>query len=134
MSHMNDDDFAHAFLHGSLPPEHFHHRDHVRLAWHLTRHLGLADATQAITGGIRGFAAQHGHAEKYHETITQFWVRIVGYLVASRPDIADFETFLATFPHLLDTHLPYRHWLRETIDSPAARARWVAPDLLALPA
>ncbi|HKD77433.1 MAG TPA: hypothetical protein VKB76_18145 [Ktedonobacterales bacterium] len=134
MSHMADDDFAHAFLHGSLPPEQFHHRDHLRLAWYLTRSLGLVDATQAITGGIRGFATQHGHAEKYHETLTQFWVRIVGYLVESRPDITAFETFLATFPHLLDADLPYRHWRRETMRSPTARAQWVAPDILALPA
>jgi hypothetical protein len=131
---VNDDDFVRAFLEGSLPPTQFHHRDHLRLAWYLTRRLGGAGATGAITSGIRRFAAQHGQADKYHETLTRFWVRIVGHLIDARPDVAEFERFLATFPHLLDKDLPYRHWRRETMGSPGARARWVEPDLLALPA
>jgi hypothetical protein len=36
-------------------------------------------------------------------------VRIVGHMVHVRPDITDFETFIATFPQLLDKRLPYRH-------------------------
>jgi len=130
---VNDDDFARAFLEGSLPATQFHHRDHLRLAWLLIRRLGPEAAGDAIAAGIRRFAAHHGHAEKYHETLTCFWVRIVGHVVLARPDIADFETLLATFPRLLDTGLPYRHWRRETMGGGEARARWVEPDLLALP-
>jgi hypothetical protein len=131
---MNDVDFAHAFLNGTLPPEQFHHRDHLRLAWVLVRQLGVETAAPAIASGIRRFAAQHGQAGKYHETLTQFWVRIVGHMVEVRPDIAELETFLETFPMLLDKGLPYRHWRPETMGSATARARWVEPDLLALPA
>lgn len=131
---MNDDEFVRAFLSGALPNERFHHRDHLRLAWLLTRQLGTVEATRAISSGIRRFAAHHGHAAKYHETMTLFWARIVGHLVEHRPDIADFETFLAAFPMLLDKDLPYRHWRRETMSGATARAQWVEPDLLALPA
>jgi hypothetical protein len=131
---LTDEDFAHAFLSGALPPSRFHHRDHLRLAWVLVRQQGVEEATQAVTAGIRQFAAQHGQAAKYHETMTQFWVRLVGHLVAARPELTSFERFLATFPHLLDKDLPYRHWQRETMASSAARAQWVAPDLLAIPA
>ena len=131
---MTDDEFLHAFLSGSLPNAQFHHRDHLRLAWLLTRQLGDEAATRAITTGIQGFAARHGHADKYHETLTRFWVRIVGHMVHARPDITAFETFLATFPRLLDKDLPYHHWRRETMASAAARAQWVEPDVLALPA
>src|SRR5207248_7941666 len=131
---MNDDDFVQAFMDGSLPPEQFHHRDHLRLAWLLIRRLDVELATITIASGIQRFAARHGHAEKYHETLTQFWVRIVGHhMVRVRPDITDFETFIATFPQLLDKGLPSRHWQRETMGSATARARWVEPDLLALP-
>ena len=115
------------------PPGQFHHRDHLRLAWLLIRRLDVELAGITIASGIQRFAARHGHAEKYHETLTQFWVRIVGHMVHVRPDITDFETFIATFPHLLDKGLPYRHWQHETMSSAAARARWVEPDLLALP-
>lgn len=131
---MTDDEFVHAFLSGDLPPAQFHHRDHLRLSWCLIRQHGTEAATQMITTGIQQFAAQHGQAEKYHETLTRFWVRIVGHLIEARPDITEFPTLLATFPRLLDKDLPYRHWRRETMGSATARAEWVEPDLLALPA
>ncbi|HEY7781408.1 MAG TPA: hypothetical protein VIC85_14465 [Ktedonobacterales bacterium] len=129
-----DDDFAHAFLSGALPPARFHHRDHLRLAWCLTRRHGVDDATTIITAGIRDFATQHGQAAKYHETLTRFWVRIVNHLARTRPDLTTFDAYLAAFPQLLDEDLPYRHWHRATMDSPAARAEWVEPDLLEMPA
>jgi hypothetical protein len=131
---MTDDDFVAAFLSGSLPPQQFHHRDHLRLAWALVRLTGAEEAMKRITSGIRYFAAQHGQAEKYHETMTRFWVRVVAHAVAARPDLTTFDAFLAAFPLLLERDLPYRHWRRETMASPQARAQWVEPDLLALPA
>lgn len=131
---MTDDDFVEAFLGGSLSPAQFHHRDHLRLTWYLIRRDGEAAAPEAITTGIRAFATRHGQAQKYHETLTRFWIRVVGHMMAARPEIAEFETFLAAFPQLLDKDLPYRHWRRETMWDEAARRAWVAPDLLALPA
>ena len=131
---MTDNDFVEAFLTGSLPPTQFHHRDHLRLAWALVRLTGEEQATRRITSGIRYFATMHGQAEKYHETMTRFWVRIVAHAVAARPDIASFDDFLAAYPFLLEKDLPYRHWQRETMLSPDARARWVEPDIQALPA
>lgn len=129
-----DDDFVATFLSGTLSPSAFHHRDHLRLAWRLIHRSGLLAATATISQSIRQFATRHGQADKYHETLTQFWVRIVGHLIDARPDITTFEQFLAAFPQLLDKDLPYHHWRRETMQSSAARARWVEPDLLALPA
>jgi hypothetical protein len=131
---MSDDEFVAAFLGGRLPPTSFHHRDHLRLAWCLIRRSGLDPALATMASAIRHFATAHGQAEKYHETLTRFWVRIVGYASAARPELATFDAFLAAFPLLLDKDLPYRHWSRAAMQSPAARAGWVAPDLLALPA
>ncbi len=131
---MTDDDFVTAFLSGSLPPTQFHHRDHLRLTWALVRLTGVEAAMKRITSGIRYFATQHGQAEKYHETMTRFWVLLVGHMVAARPDITTFDEFLAAFPMLLEKDLPYRHWRRETMLSSDARAHWVEPDILALPA
>ncbi len=131
---MSDEEFLRAFMRGSLPVTHFHHRDHLRLAWLLCRQMDGEAAGIAIGEGIRGFAATHCQAAKYHETITRFWVRIVDHMARSRPDIDDFDTFLEVFPRLLDKDLLYHHWRRETIAGAAARAEWVAPDLLPIPA
>lgn len=130
---MSDDDFVQAFMDGALPPGHFHHRDHLRLAWLLVRQFGVEAAGPALAEGIRGFATGHGQGAKYHETLTQFWARIVGHMVRARPDIDDFAAFLAAFPQLLDKGLPYRHWQGGTLNGALARAAWVEPDLLALP-
>ena len=134
MTDMTDDDFVTAFLSGTLPPISFHHRDHLRLAWCLIRQSGIGAATSIITDGIRRFATQHGQVDKYHETLTRFWVRIVSHMIDAQPEVATFDQFLATFPQLLDKALPYQHWSREIIQSQIARAHWVEPDLLTLPA
>lgn len=134
MSEMTDAEFVRAFQQGILPHTSFHHRDHLRLAWYLIRERGADVAGPLIADAIHNFTAQHGHPQKYHETLTRFWVWAVAHHSAARPDIGDFGVFLAAFPPLLDTHLPERHWSRTALFGPDARARWVAPDLLALPA
>lgn len=131
---MSDVEFVAAFMDGSLPNARFHHRDHLRLVWVLIRREGVERAMELTTAGIREFAERHGHAAKYHETMTRFWVRIVGHALAARPNIVEFSDFLAAFPLLLEKDLPYRHWRRETMGSAEARAGWVEPDVLALPA
>jgi hypothetical protein len=130
---MSEDEIIHAALAEAVSPAGFHHRDHVRLAWRLNRELDVAAAPGAIARAIQHIAAHHGEPGKYHETLTRFWARIVGYHTQRGPKFADFEQFIAAYPQLLDKGLPARHWRRETLYSDAARAAWVEPDLLALP-
>ncbi len=130
---MTDDEFLLAFMGCTLPNDQFHQRDHLRLVWLLIRRLRFEAASRAVTAGIRRFATSNGHTDKYHETMTQFWIGVVEHARQSRPDIDDFDEFLAVFPQLTDKHLPLRHWEPDTIFSPAARATWITPDLLPLP-
>lgn len=130
---MSDDTFPQAVTGGSPLPHAFHHRDHLHLAWLLIRQQGVELACRSVADSIRAFATQHGQPEKYHETLTRFWVRLIDHLITARPEISDFATFVETFPHLLDASLPYRHWQRQTLGSPAARVAWIEPDLLPLP-
>ncbi len=131
---MTDAEFVAAVLSGALAPTAFHHRDHLRLAWCLVRQSGVEAASRTIADGIRAFATRHGQAEKYHETLTRCWVRLVHHAIAARPEVATFDQFLAAFPWLLEQDLPYRHWSRAVMQGQEARARWVEPDLRALPA
>jgi hypothetical protein len=130
---MTDDEFLQAFSEGRLANHEFRHRDHLRLAWLQVSRLGPEGARDAVAEGIRRFAALHGVPQKYHETMTQFWVRIVGHMVATRPEIDRFDRFLEAFPQLLGKDLPFRHWERDTLMSPPARAAWVEPDVQPLP-
>ncbi len=128
-----DDHFLAAFTAGEIANQDFHHRDHLRLAWIQIRRLGLARALEAVTAAIRQFAAGHGHGDRYHETMTRFWLLVVAMGISRHPTLA-FDELLAAEPHLLDKNLPYRHWSRERMGSEDARQRWLEPDLRLMPA
>jgi hypothetical protein len=128
----SDDEFLRAFFSGRLPNSEFHHRDHLRLAWLAVRRHGAGAAEEIVAGGIQKFAEQHSHGPLYHDTMTRFWVRLVAHAVSDRPEIADFDEFLVAYPLLLDKNTPLRHWSREALFGPQARAAWREPDLVAL--
>jgi hypothetical protein len=128
-----DAKFLAAFEAGRIANQDFHHRDHLRVAWIQVRRLGLEQASDAVAGAIRQFADHHGHADRYHETMTRFWVRVVGMGINRHPTLG-FDDLLAAEPHLLDKNLPYRHWSRERMGSDDARRQWVEPDLRLMPA
>lgn len=128
-----DQDFLHAFFSLTLSNSEFRHRDHLRLAWLVVRRHGGVEAEEVVAGGIRKFAAHNSHAQAYHDTMTRFWVRLVSHAVADRPEIVDFEEFLAAYPLLLDKNTPLRHWSRESMFGAQARAAWQEPDLVPLP-
>jgi hypothetical protein len=128
-----DEQFLAAFETGRIANQDFHHRDHLRLAWIQIRRLGQDQASDSVARAIRKFAAQHGHADRYHETMTLFWVRAVGMGINRHPTLA-LDDLVAAEPHLLDKNLPYRHWTRERLGSIEARRDWVEPDLRRMPA
>lgn len=125
--------FLLAFETGQIANRDFHHRDHLRLAWIQIRRLGLERALESVTAAIRQFAAHHGHADRYHDTMTRFWLRAVATGIDQHPDLS-FEGLLAVEPHLLDKNLPFVHWSREQMASDQARRQWVEPDLRRMPA
>ena len=128
-----DEKFLAAFEAGRIANQDFHHRDHLRLAWIQVRRLGLQRASDTVAGAIRQFAGRHGHADRYHETMTRFWVRVVAMGIGRHPTLL-FDDLLAAEPHLLDKTLPFNHWSRERMASDEARRRWMEPDIRLMPA
>ena len=126
---MTDQEFVRAFESCELSPDLFHHRDHIRLARIYVELDGAAKATERFRSALRKFAAHIGKSEKYHETITVAWMRlVVRYCAAPRTrrisgQLMDkksnttFEEFYS--PELLATD--------------AARTGFVEPDREGLP-
>ena len=127
-----DEHFLAAFEAGQIANQSFHHRDHLRLAWVQIHRLGLEQASESVTVAIRHFAAHHGHANRYHDTMTRFWLQAVAIGINHHPELA-FEELLRAESHLLDKNLPFLHWSRERMGSEEARCRWVEPDLRSMP-
>ncbi len=105
-----DVEFVRAFESGSIAPADFHHASHLRLALAYLAETGSVDeASERMCAALRRFAAAAGHPEKYHHTLTVFWMRAVA--------------------QLLDKDLPFQHYSRECLMSDAARQSWIEPDL-----
>jgi hypothetical protein len=130
---MDDDAFLRAFETGTLPNAAFRHRDHLRLAWLYLRRDGPELGAEHIVDGIRHFAASHGAADRFHLTLTRFWIRLVQHLMEAFPSIERFEDLLAAFPPAADKAIVYRHYSPTQLSLPTARQVWLAPDLLPLP-
>ena len=129
MSGMTDEAFARAFEAGSVTPAQFDHLAHVRVAWvYLQEAASFEEALSRMRGGIGRFAAAAGVPQKYHETITGLWMRLLADVRAAGAS-GELADVLRANPALADQDLPLHYNSRELLFSDAARAAWVEPDL-----
>jgi hypothetical protein len=116
-----------------IPPE-FHHAQHLEVAWeYLSTSASVPDAVARMSGTLRRAAAAVGHAEKYHHTVTVFWMRVLAAERRRQPGdtLAD---ILRRLPRLLDKALPLTYYSPERLFSDEARRSWLDPDLRPLDA
>jgi len=132
--------FWRAFQARTIPGPNFGHEAHLRAAYLLLeRTNGDVEAALPLMRDalkdLLDFARRQGHEPKvgYHETITILWLRLVAHHMAAR----EFESstdFVRAAPALADKKaVMLRHYTRERLMSPEARARWIEPDLAPLP-
>jgi hypothetical protein len=115
------------------PDGEFRHRQHINLAFLAVRRYGPPEAITRICDWIQQIAAYARAPQKYHHTVSRAWVEIIAHHIEADPDCADFGTFAARHPALLDKRLLSRHYRSSTLAVPAARQGWVEPDLLPFP-
>ena len=114
----------------TIAPAEFTHRAHLAVAlWYLA-HASHAEAAALMRAGLLRYIAHHQAGDKYHETITLFWLKLVGhfldYAAAGRtlPDLAN--ELCARFG---DSKFLFAHYSRALIQTDAAKTAWVEPDL-----
>lgn len=131
---MGDRELLAAFEGGTLAEDGFHHRDHIRLAWLMLREAPLAEALARFAAGLRRFAARHGKAGLYHETITWAYVVLIHERMrrGSWEGEASWEEFAAANPDLLTWRpsILAAYYREETLASDLARRTFVLPDRL----
>jgi len=128
-AHLSDEEFLAAFNDCSLPGSSFRHGDHLRLAWLLLHQYPFEEALHRVREGLRRFATHNNAPKLFHETITIAWVR----LLATHHE-HDFAEFLDTNGSRLHKDFLLEFWSSEVLQSAAAKAGWVAPDIRELPA
>src|ERR1700731_4218123 len=75
---MNEVELTRARERGEIANENFHHASHLHVAWvYLSESTSPDEAAGKMCDTLRRFAAAAGKREKYHETLTLFWVYLL---------------------------------------------------------
>ncbi len=110
----------------------FGHREHLAFAWALLDEADDAeDATRVALLTIRHVTTAAGNPDKFHTTITVFWIRLLDHVRRTYPEQGSIEGAVAAYPDLADPDLPRRHF--SNLDDERCRREWVEPDLAPLP-
>jgi hypothetical protein len=124
---MTEAELLEQFELGTLEP--FHHADHVHVAFAYLNKYPPAEALARFSSGLKHFAALHGKANRYHETVT--WA----YLCLIRQRMAEagpqtWEAFAQANPDLLlwKNGILRRYYREETLESERAQSVFMFPD------
>ena len=107
----------------------FTHGRHLTVAaWYLC-HLSPAEAFVRMKTGLVRFIEHHGK-QGYHETITRFWMEILGNFLGSMPrDAAIMEKVNNAVKRFDNKDVLFEYYSRERALSELAKRQWVDPDL-----
>src|SRR5216684_3364088 len=117
----------------SFHPSEFRHHQHLAVVLWYVASLPYTDASERMKRGIQRLAASYGKTG-YHETITEFWLRMVrGFL--SEAERADALAVQANqlIEKYADKNLILNYYSAELLASPEAKSGWIEPDLGPLP-
>lgn len=128
-----DEAFAAEFERCAFPPGQFRHADHIRLAWIYLRQHEYGIAEQRMRRSILQFACHVGARQKYHETMTIAWMRLVSVAFRLSGRIVQFRDFAVCHAWLLNKDAIFEFYSRDRLLSDAARASWVEPDRKPMP-
>jgi hypothetical protein len=131
----DDKQFLARFEALTLEPRSFDHKAHLRLAYLCIMQDGLEPAIERVGRGIRAFAEHLGANDKYHQTITEALVRVIGLRLARQP-APDWQRFFELNPDLVNQakEVLLQHYSPERLFSVEARSRFIEPDRLPLEA
>ena len=126
---MTDVELTRALERSEIANENFHHISHLHVAWvYLAESSSVQQAANKMRETLRRFAAAAGKPQKYHETITLFWVHLLARARAvGRAE--RLEELVYANPRLLEKNFPLGYYSAERLFSDEARVSWMEPDL-----
>ena len=118
----------------SFHPSEFKHHQHLAVVLWYVANLPYADARERTKRGIQRLAARYGKTG-YHETITEFWLRMArGFLSECERTESIAVLTNKLIAKYADKNLILDYYSAELLASPEAKSDWVEPDLKPLPA
>ena len=131
-THPGEERLLEAFETCSLPPEEFGHAEHLQVGWEVLAIEPLSEALTRFSRALRRFAAAAGGPDKYHETITWFYLLLLNERRGLLAHDHDWETFRDHNSDLFGSsrELLSRYYSADRLSSDRARREFLLPDLL----
>jgi uncharacterized glyoxalase superfamily protein PhnB len=125
---LSDAEFLERFDAGTLDLASFDHEAHFRAAWLCLRAGPFRTAIARLRRGLKRLAISAGQPQRYHETITVAYARLMHRQMRLLND-PPWEEFKARSPDLLGPDLAALRaiYSRDTLDSAEARKTFVPP-------
>ena len=117
-----------AFENGSIDVDAFDHEAHVYIAWLYLDRFELSEAIGRFDTALRELTAQLGVPDKYHATVTWFFMLLIAERRAARSD-TDWLDFRRRNRDLFaGSKILHSYYTPETLASDRARRTFVLPD------
>lgn len=115
------------FESGQIEAQHFDHEAHVYVAWCFVTQFAFTDAIARFDIALRRVTVKLGVPEKYHATITWFFLLLVAERVHADED---WQSFRASNPDLIQEGRATleRYYSAERLYSDAACKQFLLPD------
>lgn len=128
---------AQAFIARELPKAAWTHQAHFAAALCLHREHDDITLSADLPALIRAYNVSVGgrntDEEGYHETLTQFYARLIAHICERLPHASMAEQLAAIMGSQFGARaFPLRFWSKAALFSVDARRRWVEPDLAPL--
>jgi hypothetical protein len=144
------------FESGEMSPLDFNHHRHMSVAMVYVSQSTEAEALEKLRHRLKSYLkralahhpnlekqhkhhGEHEHGQKhpkqqgYNETLTLFWIKLLGHVLNNRPDD---EPLFESINHAIDcfgTMKPvFVHYSPDRVFSEEAKKNWVEPDLVPL--
>ena len=130
---MSDEEFIAGFETSTLPNHSFHHRDHVKVVWLYLQRYPVLETLVRFSEGLKRFAAAHGKANLYHETITWSYVFLIHERIERNRPGQDWQEFAERNADLFDwrNSILKTYYRDDTLRSELARKIFLFPDKVA---
>lgn len=117
-----------AFEAGDVDAKSFDHEAHIYVGWLYVRAFPLSVAISRFTRALRRLTARFGVPDKYHDTISWFYLLLIAERNNSDED--DWSAFRRGNNDLFsrDVNILERYYSEELLKSDRARSSFVLPD------
>jgi len=122
-----------AFESGALPAAEFKHTAHIAVGLAYLAQAPLTEATERMRQSLGHFLRHHNETG-YHETLTVFWMKLLGHLATVRYAELPLWERINSVNASHGAKWPVEaHYSKDIVGSADARLKWIEPDLVPLP-